>query len=343
MSDQFAPGSPEDDSAWTGGTPTGGVTPARGDAAGALAATGPPSSSASPTDGGPSSPYAPGAAGSTGSGGTGAKAPRRRKARAARRRAEGRETGRTGKGRSGGTLTRKGRTPGTSTGSGTAVRGWTWVWIVLGIVLLLSLLRACAGSSDHADPGGARGSGSTTAPTANSVDPTPAPSVSALRGVPLEDVPAPELVSATDLPDGVGFSPSSPAPGREVGVRFHDRYVGRGLVLTLSSLSTDDSSVPSYYRNDFYPDEVLRSVKVHIAPEGYGEGDYAEEPRLRLQGESGHWYGGECFEYGFDDWLPTTRTYVFPVPEWDLPSRPVVEIDGDPYLRFSFPVYVDVS
>lgn len=327
MSDQFAPGSPQDDSGWTGGTTSDGATPARGDAAGALAASGPPPSTTPPVGTGPPSPYAPGADG-TAAGGSSAGG---KKARGRKR-------------RSAATRRKKPRTAGSPrTGPPRIATPAYWVWTLVGFVIVFAVVRGCAEISGDNGSTGGRGGGSGAVPTTNTVDPTPAPSVSAMRGIPLDDIPAPELISRSDLPGGAGFSPLSPAPGREVSVRFHDRYAGKSLVLTLSSLSTDDSSVPSYYQVDFYPDEVWRTVKVHFAPEGYGEDDYAQEPVLRLQGESGRWYEGDCFEFGFDDWVPTTRTFAFSVPRWDLPTRPVVEINGDPYQRFSFPVYVDVG
>lgn len=322
MSDQFAPGAPEDDPDWTGGARSDGVTPARGDAAGALAASGPPPSSTPTAGDGPPSPYAPGAGGNA---------------------AEGKRAG-AGKRRSRTTRTRKPRTRGPSRPVPPRIATPAfWVWMVVGVVVLLAVAKGCAGIVGNNGSTGSRGAGSSAAPAVRTVDPTPAPSVSALRGSPLSGVPAPELISQSDLPEGAGYSPLAPAPGREVSVRFQDRYEGRSQVFTLSTLSTDDSTVPSYYRDDFYPDEVWRTVKVHVAPEGYGEDDYAQEPVLRLQGESGRWYEGDCFEFGFDDWVPTTRTFAFSVPRWDLPTRPVVEINGDPYQRFSFPVYVDVS
>lgn len=327
MSDQFAPGSPEDDSDWTGGSAPGKATPARGDAAGAVAASGAPSSTTPPPGTGPASPYAPGVE-ETPTGG----------------KRTGGQGGRAKKRRSTATRKKKPRTVGSPRSAPPRVATPAfWVWMLVGVVIVFSVIKGCAEISGNNASTGGRGGGSSATPTMNTVPPTPAPSISALRGSPLSGVPAPELISQSGLPQGAGFSPLAPAPGREVSVRFHDRYVGKSLVVTLSPLSTDDSSVPSYYRADFYPDEVWRSVKVHFAPEGYEEDDYAREPGLRLQGESGRWYAGDCFEYGFDDWVPTTRTFVFSVPRWDLPTHPVVEINGDPYQRFSFPVYIDVG
>lgn len=424
MSDRFSPGAPEEDSAaWTGTSQTPGGTPARGDAAAAVAAsTGsaagagsaagpagaapgaparqgaggafPGSAGAAPragTDGTPPSPYSPGAQGTSAedqSDRTDRKAsPRRRepKARGGRRRREtapkgtgagagGASGAGAGAGAAGGTpspstsrnpvwgppASTTGATPGSSRrkprkaslrgGVGRSSRvpsAKASVWIILGVVILISLIRGCAEVVGNVGTSNTRGSGSAAAatptPTPNTVAPTPAPSVSALRGIPYSGVPAPELVSQSALPVGTGYSPHSPAPGRESSVRLHDSYVGQALVLTFSPLGEDDSTVPDYFRDEFYPDEVWRSVRIHFAPEGYAEGQYVSEPRIRLQGESGRWYDGECFEYSFDDWQPTTRTFAFPVPEWDLPTHPVVEVDFHPYDRFSFPVYVDVG
>lgn len=329
MSDRFAPGTPgEEDDEWTGGAAPGNVTPARGDAAGALAASAPPPGAASTPGGGPPSPYAPGA---PQAGKEPRKTRRRRKKATTRTQPAPGATGTSAKGR-----TRSGKRPFSPRSPKT--------WIFVGAAVLFIVIRGCANLSegrDSADGSGDVGSSASRVPV--TVDPTPAPSVSAMRGIPADDIAAPEILSQSDLPVGTGYSPRTPAPGREVSLRFPDKYVGKAQVLTLSPLSTDSSSVPSYYLEDFYPDEVLRSVKVHFAPEGYSEGEYPSQPEFRLQGESGRWYEGRTYEYDFDDWAPSTRTYIFAVPEWDLPSDAVVEVDRDPFLRLSFPVYVDVN
>lgn len=328
MDAQYGPDVPEEETGWTGRADSEETTPAHGDAADTLSRSGWGPTHAPGAE--PVSPYdrfAPGAqSADTGSPAPGAPTTRRTTTRwwGSRNAA----STRTSPDSSGGAR-------GLRRISARQVGG-----ILVGIVVVLVLATARACSSGGEDSGRA----TDPAPRArNSIAPSPVPSLSALRALPGADTPAPEVLSSTPLPAGTGYSPDSAAPAGSVSLRLHDTRVGEFLVVTVGGLREDPSQVPAWRSDQYYADETILAVRVHVEPHGYASDDYPMQPGIRLRGESGRWYDADTFGHPDDEVAPHDVVFVFGVPGWDLPQAPVAEVRGDVYATTAFPVCVDLG
>ncbi|MFC7580571.1 hypothetical protein ACFQ23_06440 [Schaalia naturae] len=212
--------------------------------------------------------------------------------------------------------------------------------VIVAAALLLSWCsRSGTGADEDASPSSpaspARGA-------ARSIDPSAAPSPSALRGSVSAGQSAPELLGSGQPKPGAGFSPGAPASARQWTVRLPDYYQGQYSDLVLSPLTSGGDAVDPWMEDELYADEAWMLVRVHVIPHGYGADDYAQRADLRLQGQSGRWYLGQTLDFA-ESTAERDDEYVFAIPRWDIPVDPVVEVSPSGSYGGSSPVYMDVG
>ena len=186
-------------------------------------------------------------------------------------------------------------------------------------------------------------SGSTSGlPPRASVEATPAPEISQLRGYPQSSLAAPVLIGSTDAPPDLGFSPSAPAPISQWSVRFFDAYEGQTQDISLHDYQVGVETLPEWSTRNAYADEVPLSVVMDLTPAGYGSEDYPFRLSLRIQGASGRWYPGLTLDRP-DRTRPSRQTVSFRVPQWDVPDVPIIEVSIDNYDGDTAQVYMSVG